>query len=52
MDAYANDYGKSWDEYNYVFKDNEWYVYFENTDGEKFWHKVVDLLKELKEEQV
>ena len=38
-------YGDSWDEYIYLFKNGEWYVY----DGNEFidgWQKVTDVLKE------
>ena len=46
VEAYENAYGDTWDEYIYLFKENKWYVYYENLDGEKIWHKVEDVLEE------
>ena len=43
--AFSESYGDCWDEYIYLFKENEWYVY-DNDNEFDGWQKVKDILKE------
>ena len=43
--AYEKAYGDSWDEYNYLFKDGDWYVYDNNVEYDG-WVKLKDIFKE------
>lgn len=49
VEAYENAYGNSWDEYNYLFKDGEWYV-FDGNEIYKGWEKVIEVLKKEEDE--
>ena len=44
IEEYTMAYGDCWDEYNYIFKDGEWYVYDGGCEFDG-WQKVEDILK-------
>jgi hypothetical protein len=50
VEVYENAYGSSWDEYNYLFKNGEWYV-FDGNESIDGWKKVKDILKNKEEDE-